>query len=131
MTDWICEDYPLHCDHYFCKYVPGIYDGEREIIACYVGGEMAGVIILKKDKEEAKVCTLCVGEKYRKMGIATELLEKSFGWLGTTKPLITIADHKLDQFSRVIRKYDWVENQILDDGYYNDHSREHVFNGVI
>ena len=128
-TDWICEDYPDHCDHYFSKYVPGIFDGEREIITCYIGGKIAAVAILKKDKIERKISTLFVKPEYRKRGIATELLEKCFAWLGTTRPLITIADYKLSQFSRVIEKYGWVETQVLADGYYNDHSREHVFNG--
>ena len=40
-----------------------------------------------------------------------------------------IADYKLDQFAKVIEKYGWTETEVLADGYYNDHSREHVFNG--
>ena len=67
----------------------------------------------------------------QKRGIATALVERCFEWLGTTKPLITIADYKLDQFAGIIKKYGWEETQVLDSGYYNDHSREHVFNGTI
>ena len=33
------------------------------------------------------------------------------------------------EFAKVIEKYGWVETGVLADGYYNDHSREHVFNG--
>lgn len=128
-TDWICKDYPDHCDHYFSKYVPGIFDGGREIIACYFGDKIAAVAILKKDSQEQKISTLYVNPEYRKRGIAIELLERSFVWLGTTRPLITIADYKLAQFATIIRKYGWTETQVLADGYYNDHSREHVFNG--
>lgn len=131
MTDWICKDYPLHCEHYFTKYVPGIYDGEREIIACYVGDKIAGIAVLKKDATERKVSTLCVKEEYRKLGIATKLLERSFTWLGTTKPLVTIADYKLNQFSGIIQKYGWEQTQVLENGFYNDHSKEYVFNGKI
>ncbi len=131
ITDWICEDYPLHCEHFYCKYVPGIYDGEREIISAYVGGKIAATTFLKKDKEEKKICTLYVKPDYQKQGIATKIVEKSFEWLGTTKPLITIADYKLDQFSSIIKKYGWEETQVLEEGYYNDRSREHVFNGKI
>ncbi len=131
ITDWICKDYPLHCDHFYSKYVPGIFDGEREVISCYVNGEIAATAFLKKDETELKISTLYVKSEYQKQGIATALVERCFGWLGTTKPLITIADYKLDQFSGIIRKYDWEETQVLDAGYYNDHSREHVFNGTI
>lgn len=129
MTDWISKDYPLHCEHYFCKYIPGIYDGEREIIACYFNNKIVGVAILKKDKIEQKISTLYVKEEYRNLGVATELLERSFVWLGTTKPLITIADYKLSQFSGIIQKYGWAQTQTLDKGFYNDHSQEYVFNG--
>lgn len=131
ITDWICEDYPSHCDHFYSKYVPGIFDGEREIISCYIDGRIAATAFLKKDETEFKISTLYVKPEYQKRGIATTLVERCFEWLGTTKPLITIADYKLDQFLGIIEKYNWEETQVLDTGYYNDHSREHVFNGTI
>ena len=53
----------------------------------------------------------------------------SFEWLETTKPLITIADYKLPQFTSIIQKYDWKETSVLENAYYNNHSQEHVFNG--
>ena len=129
VTDWICKDYPDHCDHFFSKYVPGIFDGKREIITCYIDDKIAAVAILKKDTNERKISTLFVKPEYQKRGIAIELLEKCFAWLKTSRPVVTIADYKLDQFARVIEKYDWIETGVLADGYYNDHSREHVFNG--
>lgn len=129
ITDWICDDYPLHCDHFFSKYVPGIFDGEREIISCYVNGKIAATAILKKDATERKISTIYVKDEYQKRGIATALLEKCFEWLGTTKPLITFADYKVPQFEGIIKKYGWKLTTILEDGYYNDHSREYVYNG--
>lgn len=128
ITDWIVKDYPSHCKHFYGKYVPGILDGEREIIACYMNGRNVGVAILKKDDEERKISTLFVKTDYRGKGVAQGLLEKSFAWLGTTKPVITIADYKLSQFAKIIRRYDWVETRVLSVGYYNEHSCEHVFN---
>ena len=131
ITDWICKDYQLHCDHFYSKYVPGIFDGKREVISCYVDGKIAATAFLKKDKTELKISTLYVKPEYQTRGIATALVERCFEWLGTTKPLLTIADYKLDQFATIIKKYGWEETQVLDSGYYNDHSREHVFNGTI
>ena len=131
VTDWICKDYPLHCDHFYSKYVPGIFDGRCEIISCYIDGKIVATAFLKKDETELKISTLYVKPEYRKRGIATVLVEKCFEWLGTTKPLITIADYRLDQFTGIIKKYGWDETQVLDAGYYNDHSRVHVFNGAI
>ena len=73
-TDWICEDYPDHCDHYFNKYIPGVFDGEREIITCYINNKIAAVAILKKDTEERKISTLFVKPEYQKRGIARKML---------------------------------------------------------
>lgn len=129
ITDWIDKDYPNHCDHFYSKYIPGVFDGSREIISCYVGSKIAAVAILKKDSEEHKISTFFVKPEYQKQGIATMLIEKCFDWLGTTKPLITIADYKLPQFASIIKRYDWHETQILDIGFYNNHSKEYVFNG--
>lgn len=129
ITDWITKDYPDHCDHFYSKYIPGIFDGEREIISCYVDGKIVATAILKKDKIERKISTLFVKKEFQKQGIATELVEQCFKWLGTTKPLITIADYKLEQFQKLIEKYGWVETSVMEEGFYNDHSREHVFNG--
>lgn len=129
ITDWISEDYPDHCRHFYTKYVPGIFTGERNIIAVYSIRGIAGTVILKKDEEECKISTLYVLEAYRGQHLSTNLLERSFEWLGTEKPLITIADYKLSQFTGIINRYGWQETDILSAGFYNTHSREHVFNG--
>lgn len=131
ITNWISRDYPDHVDHFYSKYVPGIFDGEREVVSCYVDGKIAATAVLKKTAEERKISTFYVKPEYRKCGVATALLEKCFQWLQTTKPLATIADYKLEQFARIIEKYQWQETEVLELGYYNDHSREHVFNGRI
>lgn len=101
------------------------------MIQCCIDSKIVATAFLKKDSEECKISTFYVKPDYQRQGIATELLEKCFSWLGTTRPLITIADYKLDQFAKIIKKYDWQETQILTNNYYNAHSKEHVFNGRI
>lgn len=143
-TDWICKDYPDHCDHFFTKYVPGVFDGTREILGLYCGQELAGMIVLKKAIEaensndpaaarpvwERKISTLYVKPEYQNRGIASKLIEASFKWLGTTKPLLSIADYKIPQFEKMIKKYDWKKTQELEK-YYNDSATEYVYNGRI
>lgn len=131
ITDWICGDYPKHHEHFWTKYVPGIFVGDRQIIACYVRNKISGVAILKKDSEETKLSTLYVSDKYRGKGVATAILEEAFKWLGTCKPLITIADYKVAMFKGLIEKYGWELTQVLESGYYNDRSKEYVYNGKI
>ena len=131
LTDWICEDYPDHHKHYWTKCVPGIFTGEREIKVCVEGDKVVGIVVLKRSSQEAKICTLYVSDLYRGKGYATKLLEESFKWLGTDKPLITFADYKIEMLLPIIKKYGWKHTQTLLRGYYNDHSQEWVFNGRI
>jgi len=51
-------------------------------------------------------------------------------WLGTTKPLITLADYKLEMFKPIINKYDWELTEIVS-GLYNDRSQELCFNRTL
>lgn len=131
VTDCICKDYPNHFNWYWSKTVPAVLKGTREILVCTVEREIAGVAFLKREDGEKKICTFLVLENYRRMGVSTELLKRVFDFLGTTKPLITIADYKLKMFEGIIKKYEWQQTQVLNEGYYNSISREIVFNGKI
>lgn len=88
------------------------------------------MVCLKKDEEEQKICTLYVSDKYRGLGLGTALIEESMRWLGTTKPLITFADYKLEMFRPIIDKYGWELTEIVT-GIYNDKSQELCFNGTL
>lgn len=128
-VDYICKDYPNHLEWYYTKQIPRVFNGTGEIIICTVGGNIAGLAFLKKDKIERKICTLLVIADYRKQHIATKLLELAFKYLGTTTPLITITDYKISMFEHIIKKYNWKLTQIMNRGYYNNTSREYVYNG--
>lgn len=129
VTDFICKDYPNHFKWYWKKEIPRVFDGSGEVITCVVNQKVAGVVFLKKDAQEKKICTFFVSEKYRGRHIGTKLLEMAFKYLGTTKPLITISDYKVKMFEGIIKKYGWVLTQKMSKGYYNDTSCEYVYNG--
>ena len=92
---------------------------------------VAGVAFLKKDDTESKICTFLVVEGYRGKHVASKMLECAFKYLGTTKPLITIADYKIPMFEPIIKKYNWELTQTMSEGYYNNSSRELVYNGKL
>ena len=48
LTDWISKDYPDHCAHFYGKYIPGVFDGTREIIVCYLGDKPVATACLKR-----------------------------------------------------------------------------------
>lgn len=128
LTDWICADYPSHRTHYFNKYLGGLSKGTREIIGYYVGEKPVGVIILKKDEWESKICTLYVKDSYRGKGVASRLIREGIPFLGTAHPVITIADYKVPQFEGLIDKFGWKHTETLPKGFYNDKSEEYVYN---
>ena len=133
ITDFICEDYPRHKEWYFTKQLPAIVGDERNILFARNprnSNEIISMACLKKDNEEQKICTLYVSDKCRGLGIGTSIIEESMKWLGTTKPLITLADYKLDMFRPIIEKYDWQLTEIVS-GLYNDRSEELCFNGTL
>ena len=130
ITDFICKDYPKHKEWYFQKQLPAITEETRNILFARNPkdqNEIISMACLKKDKEEQKICTLYVSDKCRGLGIGTLIVEKSMEWLGTTKPLVTLADYKLEMFKPIINKYDWKLTEIVS-GLYNDRSQELCFN---
>lgn len=131
VTSSISKDYRNYHKWYWQKVVPGLVNKTREILIAWTNAGPAGVAILKSENGERKICTLMIFEAFRSQNIATVLLTESFKYLGTTKPLITIPDYKLQQFSAIVQKYSWEQTQVLDKGYYNDTSKELVFNGTI
>ena len=111
ITDFICDDYPKHKEWYFTKQLPATINGDERNILFVRNPEDDNEIIsmacLKRDEEEQKICTLYVSDKCRGLGIGTAIVEESMRWLGTTKPLITLADYKLEMFRPIINKYGW------------------------
>lgn len=134
ITNFISNDYSKYKEWYFTKQLPKtINSNERNILFIRNpedNDEIISVACLKKDKEEQKICTLYVSDKYRGLGIGTSIIEESMRWLGTTKPLITFRDYKLEMFRPIINKYNWELTEIVS-GLYNDRTKELCFNGTL
>ena len=134
ITDFICNDYSKYREWYFTKQLPATVVGDKRNILFVRNpddvSEIISMACLKKDEEEQKICTLYVADKYRGLGIGTVIVEESIRWLGTTKPLITLADYKLEMFRPIINKYGWELTEIVS-GLYNDIAQELCFNGTL
>lgn len=123
-TDYNKLQYPDYYKWYFTKTIPRIITGTGEAIFYLDGFQIVGLSILKKDEEESKICTLLISEEYRKKGYSSLILEDSFKFLKTDKPLITIPEKRLDEFMGIIQTYGWIESKTIDDYY----SPEIIFN---
>lgn len=133
MTDFICEDYPKHKSWFYQKHLPATLvkgSGRDIIFACDKNGKIYGTSFIKEDDTEKKICTLFVSPEARGLGIGILLVEKSMEMLGTTKPMITLADYKLPMFEGLIKKYGWEMTEEVT-GLYNDKHKELVYNGSL
>ena len=78
---------------------------EREIMICEKEYRIAGVTILKRTKEEAKICTMYVAKQYRHNGIGQMLMELSLEWLKNQKPVITLDRSKEPEFTGILNHF--------------------------
>ena len=124
LTDYNKLQYPEYFKWYYHTNIPRILDGEGEAIFYLDGFQIVGLSMLKRTADESKICTFLIDEEYRKKGYSKLILEDSYEFLGTEKPLITIPEKRLDEFSKIIEAYGWVPTETTDKYY----SPEVVFN---
>ena len=124
LTDYNKLQYPEYFKWYYHTNIPRILDGEGEAIFYLDGFQIVGLSMLKRTADESKICTFLIDEEYRKKGYSKMILEDSYDYLGTEKPLITIPEKRLDEFSKIIEAYGWVPTETTDEYY----SPEVIFN---
>ena len=127
ITDYNHSQYPEYYKWFYGKSLPRVLNGTGEIMFYLDAFTIVGLTILKSTDEEKKMCTFMINEEYRKRGFAKTLLEDAFAYLSTEKPVITIPEFRLEEFSKIIDSYGWVASREIDD--YN--AKEMVFNDPI
>lgn len=124
LTDFNNLQYPGYLKWFYQTNIPRILDNKGEALFSLDGFLLKGLIVLKNTVEEKKICTLVIDKPYSRQKLGLQLLERSFGYLGTDKPLITIPKAKIDEFDSIINYYSW-ENTGKTDEY---NSEELIFN---
>lgn len=101
----------------------------RFIILCCDSGifDIKGVSILKKTRDEKKICTLRVVKAYRNQGIGSCLLQKSVEILEENKPLITVSGIHMKEFSSFLKKRGFILKDKVK-SLYRRGSYEYFFN---
>lgn len=124
------EEYPGFEEWFFGKVVPGVLSGSRLVFVAKYDDRVAGILILK-NSDEKKICTLRVAPEFRRMGIGHQLMDCAIDALNISRPVITVSDDHIQEFSRfLIRDYKFVPTEIHY-GYYRDDHVEYVFNGTL
>lgn len=120
LTDFNHLQYPNYLNWFYKTNIPRLFDMSGEIIFSLDGFLIKGIIILKNTLSEKKICTFMVDEPYRNQKVGTLLLEESFKYLGTDKPIITIPESKTGDFQYFIDKYDWILTGEINKYYSNE-----------
>jgi len=123
------KQYPDFRTWYFEKVLPGIAVGRRRVLTRMRGDRLVGLAIAKRETER-KLCTLWVDPAFRGHGIAAELADEAFDWIGSDRPLFTVPEEQLLSFSRLLRRWAFNQTQVVP-SYYRLGKHEHVFNGKL
>lgn len=75
-----------------------VLSDHRFVFVAYDKGNFAGYLILKKDENEKKICTLFVREKNRFDHIGGDFLQIAYDTLQTDKLAISISDEVKEEF---------------------------------
>jgi len=124
------DEYPDFEFWYINKVISETQLGKRSIIVKKYNKEIAAISILKNDLSEKKISTFRVIEKYQYLGIGSILMEESLHCLKTIHPKITVSELRIEQFNKLLRKFDFQLNS-LNKNYYRNDVTEFSFNGPI
>ena len=107
------------------------FPNKREIFFCIIKEKLliniCGIMILKNYKEEKKICTLYVLENFRNKKIGSQMIKKSFEYLGTNKPFITIPEEEYLNFKALLDKFNFIETKRIK-SYYRKDKIEYFYN---
>ena len=102
-------------------------DVERHVVCVFNSADVVLGIIVLKNKTEKKISTLYVLPEYQKQHIGSVLVEYAIEVLGTTTPIITVAEPLMPSFQHLLSKYNFTLTSKIPD-LYKDGVVEFVFN---
>ena len=119
MLGRICED-AVEDYEFFINFLPGISNGNHEIISVYLGGKNIGAAFLEKPNI---IHRFLVTPKYRP-GIAPTLMWECCKWLETDRPKVALLEEQLPNLEEFIQKYNWGESHTVNTKF----GKKHFFN---
>ena len=108
------------------KFRRNLSSGERNIILATDGSNILGLSLLKKSKDESKICTFYVPEEYRGMNIGRDLMSKSLSILDSQNSFITVADERHSELKPLLDSSGFKLIKSVD-ALYREDSTEHFY----
>ena len=120
--------YPEISRWYLDKVLPGVTAGSDILLLAEDHGQLAGIALGKRSPEETKLRCLRVAPPWQNSGLGLKLLERMFELLDTDKPLCTVSEELLHQYSRpFVMRYGF-NLSAVDKGKYRPGKLEYQFN---
>lgn len=120
--------YPEFEYWYVNKCMPDILLKRNTLLLAEEHGQLVGVGIGKKNKEETKLRCIRVHPDYQSKGIGIHLVEKMLVLLDHDKPHCTVAEEMLHDFSRPFVNYFNFNLKEVKKGMYRQGKLEYIFN---
>jgi len=124
------ESYPGFDEWLLGKVIPGIYAGERTAVVELRDSAVAGLLIVKHSDTEKKLCTLRVRPDFESRGLGVRLFETAFDLLGTDRPLLSVSEPSIPNFSRLFTHFGFSKEAVYG-GRYLPHVDEFSYNGYL
>ncbi len=122
------QNYPDFHNWYWNKVVPGVLLDKDEIILAYRKKSLVGVSIIK-DSYEQKIRALRISPAFQNKGYGLYLIDESIKRLNNDKPLASVSEDMINDFSRVfINRYNFDITHVHK-GLYIPKKLEYQFNG--
>lgn len=119
--------YPDISHWYINKVVPGLVDNETILLLAKQGNRLAGMALGKRG-EENKLRCVRVHPDFTGSGIGIKLIDKMLDELETDKPVCTVSEELLGQYSRAfINRYGFTLDHVSK-GLYRTGKLEYEFN---
>lgn len=121
--------YPDFHYWFYNKVVPGVNLNKDKVILGYSRNKLVGVSIIKDDNSEKKLRALRIAPEFQKNGYGLYLMDKSLELLKTDKPLLSVSQDMLHDFSRLfIERYEFDLTRVHKN-LYKKGKLEYQFNG--
>lgn len=133
MLLFLRKTYPNFKEWYLECVVPGLRNGTRGLYVAYADKEeteIAGILILKNEYAEKKICTLCVLPKFQGMGLGKQFVELALSELNDEKPLVTVPESHKSEYTGLFARFGFeLYKEYV--GYYRPQQSEYAYNGYL
>lgn len=123
--------YPSISTWFAHSFSQGLTQGKNVLLAARGnGGRLEGVALGKKTAEEVKMQCVRVADAVSNSGLGISLMDRMIETLECNKPLATVSEEMLHQYSRIfVKRYGFSLDDVAK-GAYRPRKLEYYFNGA-